>query len=232
MSAEGFLFPVEISRYFFKFKFLHLAYFFLFFYLVNLVLRKNFLQEDDFYILIILISFSLILIFHQFLSLNQKFVDMVVPILLGFSHIYLDKANRILKMKLIFLKPIIIFISLSFLIDFFLNHIDNRRFMELKKIDLNSAIDGKNVDQSLKGLKWITNLYPKNPEKEIELINKTITTLKSENDNFILITHYSFMHNLIGKKAYNTTRVHDEVSIPHKTEKNFDNYKKYLKKVC
>ena len=55
------------------------------------------------------------------------------------------------------------------------------------------------------------NLFvSQNPEKEIELINRTITTLKTENDNFILITHYSFMHNLIGKKAYNTTRVHDE----------------------
>ncbi len=231
MSAEGFLIPFEFSRYFLKFKFIHLGYFFLLFYLINLVLKKNFLRKEDFYILVMLILFSLILIFHQFLSLNQRFVDMVVPILLGFSHVYLIKANELLKKRLIFIKQIIIFISLSFLIDIFLNHIDNRRFMELKKINLNSAIDGENIDLSLKGLKWVTYLYPEDPEKEIELINKTIASLKTENDNFILITHYSFMHNLIGKKSFNTSRVHDEVSIPNKTEKNFDDYKNIFKKI-
>ena len=132
MSAEGFLFPFEFSRYFLKFKFIHLAYFFLFFYLINLVFKKNFFLKEDFYILVMLIVFSIILIFHQFLSLNQRFVDMVVPILLGFSHVYLIKANELFKRKFKLIKTIIIFISLSFLIDIFLNHIDNRRFMELK----------------------------------------------------------------------------------------------------
>lgn len=231
MSAEGFLIPFEFSRYFLKFKFIHLAYFFLLFYLINLIYKKNFLQEKDFYTLSILIIFSIILIFHQLLSLNQKFIDMVVPILLGFSHIYLIKSKGILKRKFIFIKSLIVFISLSFLIDVFINHIDNRRFMDLKKIDLNLAVDGANIDKSLKGLKWITHLYPKNPKKEIELINNTITLLKTENSNFILLTHYSFIHNLIGKKSFNTSRVHDEVSIPLKTEKNFNDYKNKFKKI-
>ena len=39
------------------------------------------------------------------------------------------------------------------------------------------------------------------------------------------------MHNLIGKKSFNTSRVHDEVSIPHKTEKNFNDYKSKFKKI-
>ena len=98
-----------------------------------------------------LIVFSIILIFHQFLSLNQRFVDIVIPILLGFSHVYLIKANELFKRKFKLIKTIIIFISLSFLIDIFLNHIDNRRFMELKKVNLNSAIDAENIDPSLKG---------------------------------------------------------------------------------
>ena len=230
MSAEGFLFPFEFSRYFLKFKFIHLAYFFLFFYLINLVFKKNFFLKEDFYILVMLIVFSIILIFHQFLSLNQRFVDMVVPILLGFSHVYLIKANELFKRKFKLIKTIIIFISLSFLIDIFLNHIDNRRFMELKKVNLNSAIDAENIDPSLKGLKWVTYLYPKDPEKEVELINKTITSLKTENNNFILITHY-YLCISIGKKSFNTSRVHDEVSIPNKTEKNFDDYKNIFKKI-
>ena len=165
VHAEGFLTPIEFSRYFLKFKFIHLSYFFILFYLVNLIYKKNFLQERDFYILLILIFFSLILIFHQLLSLNQKFVDMVVPILLSFSHIYLIKSKDIIKKKFILIKSLIIFISLAFLADVFINHIDNRRFMDLKKIDLSIAVDGANIDKSLRGLKWVTHLYPKNPEK-------------------------------------------------------------------
>ena len=33
------------------------------------------------------------------------------------------------------------------------------------------------------------------------------------------------MHNLIGKKSLNTARVHDDVSIPLKNDKNFSDYK-------
>ena len=84
-----------------------------------------------------------------------------------------------LKEKFKLIKTIIIFISLSFLIDIFLNHIDNRRFMELKKVNLNSAIDAENIDPSLKGLKWVTYLYPKDPEKEVELINKNNYIIKN-----------------------------------------------------
>ena len=57
VHAEGFLTPIEFSRYFLKFKFIHLSYFFILFYLVNLIYKKNFLQERDFYILLILIFF-------------------------------------------------------------------------------------------------------------------------------------------------------------------------------
>ena len=103
--------------------------------------------------------------------------------------------------------------------------------MDLKKVDLSKAVDAENIDLSLEGLKWITHLYPQNPKKEIELIIKTISSLKKEDSNFILLTHYSFLHNLIGKKSFNTTRVHDGVSIPLKNEKNFDDYKIKFNKI-
>ena len=232
VNADGFLAPVNFSRYFLKFKFIHLAYFFLLFSLITILLKKNFLKNNDFYILSLMISCSVILIFHQLLSLNQKFVEFIVPILLGFSHVYLIKFKETLKNKFTLIKSFIIFISIVFLIDVFVNYIDNRRFMDLKKVNLNFAIDAERIDQSLKGLKWITYLYPEEPEKEIELINKTISLLKMEKNNFILLTHYSFIHNLIGKKSFNTSRVHDEVSIPLKNEKNFEEYKfKFREKV-
>ncbi len=231
MNAEGFLTPINFSRYFLKFKFIHLSYFLLLFCLISVILNKKFLKNRDFYILSVLVAYSVILIFHQLLSLNQKFVDLIVPILLGFSHIYLIRFKELFREKFSFIKSCIILISIIFLLDIFVNYIDNRRFMDLKKVDLSIAVDAENIDLSLKGLKWITYSYPQNPKKEIELINKTITSLKMEDDNFILLTHYSFVHNLIGETSFNTSRVHDGVSIPLKNEKNFDNYKNKFNKI-
>ena len=225
MNSDGFLIPLDFSRYFLKFKFIHLSYLFLLFCLFKLILTGNIFKNDNFYILVLLIIFPLILIFHQLMSLNQKFVDFISPILFGFSHIYLINYKHFVIKNFVFLKSFILFFSLIFVFDIFVNYVDNRRFMDLKKINLNQAINAAQIDKSLEGLKWQTYLYPNQPKKEIEMINKTIVFLKNQKQNFILITHYSFMHNLIGKKSLNTARVHDDVSIPLKNEKNFSDYK-------
>ena len=231
INSDGFLMPVNFSRYFLKFKFIHLSYFFLLFFLFKLILKKNIFKNENFYILLLLIIFPLILIFHQLMSLNQKFVDFISPILFGFSHIYLINYKHFISKKFIFIKNCILVFSLIFVFDIFFNYVDNRRFMDLKKINLNNTINGAQIDKSLEGLKWQTYLYPNQPKKEIEMINKTILFLKDQKRNFILITHYSFLHNLIGKKSLNTARVHDDVSIPLKNEKNFINYKKNFMKL-
>ena len=96
MKTDGFLTPIEFSRYVLKFKFVHLSYIFLLFYLIKFVLfKENLFLKKDFYILVSLVAFSIILIFHQLLSLNQKFIELIVPILLGFSHIYLEKSKNL-----------------------------------------------------------------------------------------------------------------------------------------
>ena len=227
MKADGFLTPIEFSRYVLKFKFVHLSYIFLLFYLIKFVLfKENLFLKKDFYILVSLIAFSIVLIFHQLLSLNQKFIDLMVPILLGFSHIYLEKSKDFFKKKFIYIKNFLLLFSLIFLIDIFFNYIDNRRFMDLKNVNLENTVDAINIDKSLKGLRWVTYMYPNNPNKEIDLINETISELKKENKNFFLLTHYSFIHSLVGAKSFNSSRVHDDVSIPLKNDKNFEDYKK------
>ena len=70
-----------------------------------------------------------------------------------------------------------------------------------------------------------------NPDKEINLINETISELKKENKNFFLLTHYSFIHSLVGAKSFNSSRVHDDVSIPLKNDKNFEDYKKKFRRL-
>ena len=73
------------------------------------------------------------------MSLNQKFVDFISPILFGFSHIYLINYKHFVIKKFIFLKSFILIFSLIFVFDIFLNYVDNRRFIDLKKINLNKS---------------------------------------------------------------------------------------------
>ena len=44
--------------------------------------------------------------------------------------------------------------------------------MELSNVDLNLAIDAKILDNSIKGLKWITSDYPLDPSTEINLLSE------------------------------------------------------------
>ena len=44
--------------------------------------------------------------------------------------------------------------------------------MDLKKVNLENTVDAINIDKSLKGLRWVTYMYPNNPNKEIDLINE------------------------------------------------------------
>ena len=49
---------------------------------------------------------------------------------------------------------------------------EERKFNELENVDLSIAVDAQIIDKKLKGLKWITHLNPKNPQKEIWLNGK------------------------------------------------------------
>ena len=53
-------------------------------------------------------------------------------------------------------------------------YINKRDFMDLSKVNMNSAIDAKIFDKKLNGLQWITPLYPDNPKKEISSLLKAI----------------------------------------------------------
>ena len=44
----------------------------------------------------------------------------------------------------------------------------------------------------LEGLKWITNDFENDPKKEIEILKEIKDYIVNDNENKILITHYSF----------------------------------------
>ena len=74
---------------------------------------------------------------------------------------------------------------------------ENKKFMELEKINIENSVDGVGIDDSLSRLKWINHLYPKNPLKETILLKQSLNFLKLEKNNKIVITDYQFASTLI-----------------------------------
>ena len=51
----------------------------------------KYLKSSDFLIIVSLIGMSFALIFYQLMTINAKFIFFIIPILVGFSHIYYKK---------------------------------------------------------------------------------------------------------------------------------------------
>ena len=54
---------------------------------------------------------------------------------------------------------------------YYSTYVKNRTFMDLRGINLENSIDGKEIHSELSNIKWITMFYPDNPSKEISKIN-------------------------------------------------------------
>ena len=62
----------------------------------------KYLKSSDFLIIVSLIGMSFALIFYQLMTINAKFIFLIIPILVGFSHIYYKKYFK-QKNSIIFL---------------------------------------------------------------------------------------------------------------------------------
>ena len=96
LEVDGFIKPFTFSRYFLKFKLVHISYILLVIYILkNLAKNKLFFKSKEFITIAALISSAYALIFHQLLTLNVKFIYFYIPILCGFSHIFFQKKKLI-----------------------------------------------------------------------------------------------------------------------------------------
>ena len=68
----------------------------------KIFLEKNYVKQDDFYIFLILVSFTFSLILHQLLTKNQTFIFFIIPILCAFSQISISNSKLRFK-KIIYL---------------------------------------------------------------------------------------------------------------------------------
>ena len=102
---------------------------------------------------------------HQLMTINAIFIYCLIPIFCGFSHIYSKKYLKKKDNWSFFNCYDIMFNCLLLL-----KYVKNRTFMDLRNVDLENSIDGKEIHSKLSNIKWITMFYPNDPLKKFQKI--------------------------------------------------------------
>lgn len=226
---DAFLQPLSFSRYFLKFKLLHISSIILIFiFIKNLIKNKNFFKSKDF-ISIFLILFSVYsLIFHQMLTLSLKFVYFYIPIILGFTNIFFLKYSFFDKRKFNLLTLSILFISLLYYLPVY---IFEQKFKLScgKNHILEKAIKTKIIDNKT-NIYWISCNNPAYEVKNVYDISNFLNKKFNESINYALITDYKFIFsNLENKNVFPLNQWHNPgISYPINDQSGLQSYKVFL----
>ena len=215
----------NIISVFFHFKFI----FFLIFSLIFLVIKnylKNIKNTNVFVINFIILT-ALIFIYSQLLTQNQVLIFFLIPILLGFFHIYYFKFFKN-KYFLFFL----IILSLFSVGKYHFRYNENRYFLDFKKFESKNTVKGEKLDLTFKGIQWNSPFfYFNNSNKEVALlieIKEYITNKNLDNENKFFFTNYLFFSALTNQKISSPLKFYDGVIIPEKSNKYYSYYKNYF----
>ncbi len=206
-----------------KYKFISFFIFFLIYVLIKSKMQKL-LNTQDLLVIIICISFSVIIIFHQLISLNQNFIFFLIPFLCGIAHAFYKKIFK-LNYFLFLLMAVCLFSTAKYHIRFN----EERKFNELENIDISKSIDAKMIDEKLKGLKWISYLEPNNPQDEINNLTQAMELFKKEETNKMLITEYQIISPILDIYDNSPNQWHHpSVSFPLRGSNQFKKYQKFF----
>jgi len=225
---------VRLSNYEFSLINIIIKYKFISFFWIFLILilikskAKNLLYTEDNFILIICIIFSALLVFHQYISLNQNYIFFLIPFLCGISHSFYKKV-----FDLNYLLVVIIAVCLFSSVKYHIRFNEERKFNELENVDISKSIDAKIINQKLKGLRWITYLSPENPKDEINDLIEAMRLFKKDKRIKMLITDYQFISPILGIYDNSPNQWHHpSVSFPIRGSKYFTYYQDYfIKKI-
>ena len=224
--GEGFLFPLEFQRIILRFKLIHLSAIFLFIVAAkNITHNYKYLYSNEFLSISALIGLIFCLIAHQLMTINGIYIYFLIPILIGFSHIYFLKYFKS-KTYILYL---LIFLCSTSTIYYGYKYINKRNFMDLDNVEISKAIDANFFDKKLSGLKWITPQYPDNPNKEMSNLKEVIEIIKKDNSNKMIVTDYQFISVILSSYDNSPNKVWYSFHVyPSKGDKYFDIYKNFF----
>ena len=218
-------YELNIKNTFWQFKFIYIFLLPLIYIYFQEITKKNSFNDKKFYYFIIILFFSLSLMYHQIFTKNQIFIFFLVPVLSGFLIYSINQLNLNKKKILVNLT---IILCLLITIKYHYRYNVDRKFHELSNVNLNKAISINFKKNFFNNLQWIS-LNFKNPEKEIKIIKEFYLLLKSDPANKILITGHNYFSGLMGVKIYTPSRTYDDISYPKKNSYYYDIYKNHFK---
>tara|TARA_X000000950_G_scaffold109305_1_gene137778 strand:- start:1102 stop:2667 length:1566 start_codon:yes stop_codon:yes gene_type:complete len=192
--------------------------------LIFLIFKKyNKKKNELFYISIVFVFSTILLIYNQLLQANQIYIFSLVPVLCALLHANIattESRNFTISWLLI-----IAVIGVSF--KYHLRYNIDRKFIDIENVNKKLGFQSKELHKNFNGLKWLTNL--KNSEEDKVFLQKTFKILKMENEKSYLITHYQFFSTILDKKFYILNRwyIWDNNSHPTENHKYFSYYKEF-----
>ena len=189
--------------------------------------KKLYFSLKEVIIFLIMIAFSMSLLFHQIMTRNQIFIYFLIPIFLVLLESEIKSLN--IKNKEYFSIILIIF-TIFITLKYHYRFNETRKFHELEKIDLGNSVPAYRISESLRGLQWITPSFQGDPSKEISILKKTKNKIEKIDHEIMFITHYLFLDSIIKKKLNSPSRTFtlDGASIPIRGHRLYPNYKKFL----
>jgi len=223
---DGFLYPLEFERIILRFKLIHLSGLILVIVMIkNVIQNYKYFISNEFLSLFALVSLAFTLIAHQLMTINGIYIYFLIPILIGFSHIYFLKYFK----EQVYILYIIIFLGTSSTIYYGYKYVNKRNFADLNNAKISRAIDAKYFDKKLSGLKWITPQYPENPKIEMSKLKEAISIIKNDNSNKAIVTDYQFISVILSIYDNSPNKVWYSFHVyPSKSDRYFDFYQKFF----
>ncbi len=223
-NSRGSNISFDLNTIIFQFKFIYFSLIPLI--LISSVVFKNIKKTEnktDLLIIIFICLSVIVFIYSQIMTKNQILIFFLIPFCLGVSNFF---AKKYFDNKL--LTAFIFFILILATLKFHIRFNENKKFMELSGVDLNFAVDAKQISTSLKGLKWISPEYSKNPMEEIKLINYAKEKILKDSSQKIIISDYQILPSIIGLKTISPNKWFDILSVPAQENKFFLPYKNFF----
>ncbi len=214
-SRFEWLFPFDFKRIIWRYKLQYLSILILIYLFIKLLFKKKVEKFSDSLIIFSVIIFCLLTIMHQLMTINAIFIYCLIPIFCGLSHVYSEKYLK----KNQTISNFLIALTLCSTLYYYSHYVKNRTFMDLRDVNLENSIDGKEIHPELSKIKWITMFYPADPAKEASNIKLVLKTLESDKSKKMIITDYQFISVFLKQYDFSPTRFwYDFHGYP--TEKN------------
>ncbi len=229
-SRLDFLFPLEFNRIILRFKIIHISALILIFVAIkNIINDYKYLFSNEFLSILSLIGLIFSLIAHQLMTINGIYIYFLIPILIGFSHIYFEKYYK--RKNLV----INLLITLSFCstIYYGYKYVNKRNFMDLQNSNISKSVNAGVISDKLSGLKWITPQYSNDPEQEISKLQEAIKIIQNDKSNIMLVTDYQFISVVNSFYDFSPNKVWYYFHVyPAKDNKYFEVYRNFfIKKI-